>query len=425
MSDWPRVTLKTIAVDVQPGFACQPTDDPSGIPQLRTNNVSPLGGIDLSETKRVPANDAWIKRYSLKPGDVLFNNTNSPALVGKTALFDEDGLFLFSNHMTRIRLATDIAEPRYVAHYLHWVWKRGTLRGLITQWVNQAAINRHQLSAIQLPLPPLAEQRRIVEILDQASRLRRLRAEVETKDNCILPALLVRALGSPANWGSDPSCCPLGEFVDPVSGATPSKKTERFWSGDVPWVSPKDMKRDFLSDSQDHVSQAALDETNLNLVKQGNTLIVVRGMILARDIPVAINRNPVTINQDMKALIPKTKEITGAYIWATLRLAKQKLQMLVRTAGHGTRKLDTPDLMQFPIPPPNPGRLKQVASLVEHHRLMIERRQNRKRLLDRVFAITLDKAFDGSLTASWRDRHVEELFRELKRSEKAAADAMP
>ena len=279
--------------------------------------------------------------------------------------------------------------------------------------------------AHEIALPPLSEQCRIVEILDEAHRLRRLRAEANAKADRILPALLVRALGSPANWGSDPSCCPLGEFVDPVSGATPSKKTERFWSGDVPWVSPKDMKRDFVSESQDHVSQAALDETNLSLVKQGNTLIVVRGMILARDIPVAINRNPVTINQDMKALIPKAKEITGAYIWAALRLAKQKLQMLVRTAGHGTRKLDTPDLMQFPIPLPNPGRLKQVASLVEHHRLMIERRQNSKRLLDRVFAITLNKAFDGSLTASWRDRHVEEVFREMKRSERAAADAVP
>jgi type I restriction enzyme S subunit len=121
MTDWPRVTLETIAVDLQPGFAYQPTDDSSRIPQLRTNNVSPQGGIDLSETKRVPANNAWIARYSLKPGDLLFNNTNSPALVGKTAVFDEDGLFLFSNHMTRIRLATDIAEPRYVAHHLHWV----------------------------------------------------------------------------------------------------------------------------------------------------------------------------------------------------------------------------------------------------------------------------------------------------------------
>ena len=158
----------------------------------------------------------------------------------------------------------------------------------------------------------------------------------------------MNTLGNPVNWESSSHCKPLEEFVSPVSGATPSKRNERYWSGAMPWVSPKDMKRDFLSDSQDHVSQIALDETNLNVVEQGNTLIVVRGMILARDIPVAINRCPVTINQDMKALIPKVESITGAYVWAVLRMAKQRLLTLVRTAGHGTRKLDTPDLMQFP-----------------------------------------------------------------------------
>ena len=352
----------------------------------------------------------------LPPSTVMFSSRASIGKIGIAAvpLTTNQGFINLIPHRD--------LESRYLAWCLHFHADRiADLAGTTTfKEVSKSALKR-----FRIPRPPVSEQRRITEILDQADRLRRLRAEADAKANRILPALLVRALGSPANWGSDPSCCPLGEFVDPVSGATPSKKTECFWSGDVPWVSPKDMKRDFLSESQDHVSQAALDETNLSLVKQGNTLIVVRGMILARDIPVAINRNPVTINQDMKALIPKTKEITGAYIWATLRLAKQKLQMLVRTTGHGTRKLDTPDLMQFPIPLPNPGRLKQVASLVEHHRLMIERRQNSKRLLDRVFTITLNKAFDGLLTASWRDRHVEEIFREMKRSERAAADAVP
>ena len=312
-------------------------------------------------------------------------------------------------------------ESRYLAWCLHFHADRiADLAGSTTfKEVSKSALKR-----FRIPRPPVSEQRRIAEILDQADRLRRLRAEADAKSNRILPALLVRALGSPANWGSEPRCRPLGDFVDPVSGATPSKTTERFWSGEVPWVSPKDMKTDFLSDSQDHVSQAAVDETNLNVIEQGSTLIVVRGMILARDIPVAINRNPVTINQDMKALVPKTKEITGAYIWATLHLARRKLQMLVRTAGHGTRKLDTPDLMQFPIPSPDPDRLEHVASLVEHHRSAVEQRQKNKRMLDRVFAVTLNMAFDGSLTASWRNRHMEDLVREMKRLERPAVDAV-
>ena len=414
--EWPRYTLREVA----PSIPCRNTPDPDAtVWHLGLDQIEGHTGVVLGK-HRAPVSDAGNSTFHFDQSHVLYSKLRP--YLNKIVVPDEPGIA--TTELIPLKPHPHLVCREFLAYYL----RSPEFLAYASQYVTGAKMPRVILDrfwAHEIALPPLSEQHRIVEILDQAHRLRRLRAEADAKANRILPALLVRALGSPANWGSDPSCCPLGEFVDPVSGATPSKKTERFWSGDVPWVSPKDMKRDFLSESQDHVSQAALDETNLSLVKQGNTLIVVRGMILARDIPVAINRNPVTINQDMKALIPKTKEITGAYIWATLRLAKQKLQMLVRTAGHGTRKLDTPDLMQFPIPLPNPGRMKQVASLVEHHRLMIERRQNSKRLLDRVFTITLNKAFDGSLTASWRDRHVEEISREMKRSESAAADAVP
>src|SRR5262245_24814221 len=110
---------------MQPGFACQPTDDLGGLPQLRTNNVSPDGRIDLAEVKRVPRAAAEINRYALSPGDILFNNTNSPALVGKTALFEEQGDYVFSNHMTRIRIDRRLGEPSYVARFLHWSWAQG------------------------------------------------------------------------------------------------------------------------------------------------------------------------------------------------------------------------------------------------------------------------------------------------------------
>ena len=190
-----------------------------------------------------------------------------------------------------------------------------------------------------------------------------------------------------------------------MSGATPSKRVEAFWQGSVPWVSPKDMKVEFLSDSQDHVSEVAIQETGLNLIEQGSALVVVRGMILARSVPLAINLIPVTINQDMKALVPKTEEVTGTYLWAALTVAKAQLENLVRTAGHGTRKLDTPDLMEFRIPRPDPDQIREVSSAVETHRQLVERRRESELSLDRLFTLLLTKAFDGSLTAAWREAH--------------------
>src|SRR5260221_8454765 len=101
---WILVNLGNVITEMQPGFARRPNNEAVGTPQLRTNNVSPLGNIDLSEIKYVDATKADISKYSLRRGDVIFNNTNSIEWVGKTAYFDLDELYVISNHMTRIRV---------------------------------------------------------------------------------------------------------------------------------------------------------------------------------------------------------------------------------------------------------------------------------------------------------------------------------
>jgi type I restriction enzyme, S subunit len=91
----------------------------------------------------------------------------------------------------------------------------------------------------------------------------------------------------------------LGDFV---SGKTPSKSKASYWTGGIPWVSPKDMKFDDIISTQDEVSGLALED-GLALVPAGSVLIVVRSGILRHTVPVAINAIPCTINQDLKALV--------------------------------------------------------------------------------------------------------------------------
>lgn len=102
----------------------------------------------------------------------------------------------------------------------------------------------------------------------------------------------------PAHW----RVTKMWDVAQATSGGTPAKETTRYWDGDIPWVSPKDMKRRFIDSSEDTVSAAAVSETGLKLVANPAVLVVVRGMILAHSFPVGITRVPVTINQDMKAL---------------------------------------------------------------------------------------------------------------------------
>jgi type I restriction enzyme S subunit len=128
------------------------------------------------------------------------------------------------------------------------------------------------------------------------------------------------------------------------------------------------MKREVLTDTEDHVSQRALSESSLRLVNPPAVLVVVRGMILLHTVPVALIARPVTLNQDMKALIPKST-IDERYLAWQLRAFNSALLSRVEEAGHGTRCFRTDLLAKVPVAVPpldEQGRIvKHLVSLLQ------------------------------------------------------------
>jgi type I restriction enzyme S subunit len=133
--DWPQIPLGTLCEVMEPGFAREPHDDDQGFIQLRMPSVSDEGFIDLAVTKRVDASPEEVERYRVHRGDVIFNNTNSREIVGNAAVFDREEECLFSNHMTRLRVKPDLADPGFVAIVLHGYWKAGYSRTQAKHWV--------------------------------------------------------------------------------------------------------------------------------------------------------------------------------------------------------------------------------------------------------------------------------------------------
>ncbi len=148
-------------------------------------------------------------------------------------------------------------------------------------------------------------------------------------------------------------------------GGTPSKARDDFWTGAIPWVSPKDMKVDYIADSQLHVSEAAVAGSAANLIASGSILFVVRGMILAHSFPVAVTRVPVTINQDMKALTLKQPEM-AEYLLRALKGLKPQMLARVQRSSHVTCRLEGSDYSDFAIPiPPLAEQYRIVAKVDE------------------------------------------------------------
>ncbi len=167
---WEKGYVGDFALEIQPGFASgKHNKEGRGIPHIRPYNIDRSGKLDLSEIKSVDP-EADTKR--LHSGDVLFNNTNSPELIGKTTVITAAADWGFSNHMTRVAFP-DAVSPKYAAYQLHYLWSRGYFLHNCVKHVNQASVSSSTLAhSVPFVKPPRPQQESIVaEIEKQFSRL--------------------------------------------------------------------------------------------------------------------------------------------------------------------------------------------------------------------------------------------------------------
>ena len=164
---WKWTKLGDVISGFQPGFACGKRN-PNGVVQVRMNNVTTNGSFNWEELVRVPNGYTDMNKYWLKGDDVLFNNTNSAELVGKSAIFlGFQESVVFSNHFSRVRTNPTALAPDFLAKWLNLNWQQGLFEKICNRWVGQAAVDRQKLLKLDVPLPPLEEQRRIVGVLNE------------------------------------------------------------------------------------------------------------------------------------------------------------------------------------------------------------------------------------------------------------------
>ena len=160
-----------------------------------------------------------------------------------------------------------------------------------------------------------------------------------------IPDTLERPFAIPKNW----NWARLAMIGKLKGGGTPSKARDDFWNGNIPWVSPKDMKIDYVAEAQLSITETAIAGSAANLIDAGSVLFVVRGMILAHSFPVAISGVPLTINQDMKALTLRKPEM-AEYILRALKGLKPEMLKRVQRSSHGTCRLEGADYSDFLVP---------------------------------------------------------------------------
>lgn len=407
---WSAVTI---------GSLCERTGttDPRRRPDVPFRYID-ISGIDR-DLKRIALASEMLgadapsrARQVVKIDDVLVS-TVRPNLNAVAMVSDELDGEIASTGFCVLRAFEKVLEPRFLFYFTR---TEPFINALLqhVRGANYPAVTDRNVREVEMPWPAKSEQRRIVEILDQADALRQRRRAADEKAQRILPALFYRLFGDPGAWQANGSTEPLGRLVHTQGGGTPSKNNPDYWDGDVPWVSPKDMKQDFIDDSEDHITQRALEETTSRLVPTNSILTVVRGMILARHVPLAINVVPVAINQDMKALTVTDDRVSPLYLFAAMRVLGGRLHANVATAAHGTRKLDTDRLLSLPIHIPDKRRHDDFVRWFESLRECEAQQATTSPQLQQLFDVLLHRAFTGELTAGWREARRDQLEAEMQ-----------
>jgi len=134
-------------------------------PYLRVANVQ-AGRLDLGEVKYIDVPDSEMESFRLKAGDLLVCEGNSADLVGRPAIWnDEIPDCVHQNHILKVRVNGDMALPHYLLEYMHTSPARNYFRSRAKQTTNLASINSNDLRGLPVPLPPLAVQRGIVDMV--------------------------------------------------------------------------------------------------------------------------------------------------------------------------------------------------------------------------------------------------------------------
>lgn len=209
---YPSAELGSLCSAIITGFAAgrdaQAHDDEEGIPHIRPLNVTSSGEFTLEGTKRVPLTSVSASDL-LSQGEVLFNNTNSMAWVGKSTVFDDLTPCVCSNHITRLVLKPEVANPYYLAELLNALRGMRLFELLATHFNNQSGINTYTLSSLRVPVPDIQQQRELVAVM-QAARERRAQLLREADEQfASIDAFLLDTLGLNTNFAENKSTCAI------------------------------------------------------------------------------------------------------------------------------------------------------------------------------------------------------------------------
>ncbi|MEJ5151010.1 restriction endonuclease subunit S [Comamonas sp. MYb396] len=225
---WPLISLSEVAKDFSYGSAAK-SSKVGDIPVLRMGNIK-NGSLDWQDLVYT-SDELEINKYRLCVGDVLFNRTNSPDLVGKTAVFKGEREAVYAGYLIRVKCSEKL-DADFLNYCLGSPAGRDYCWKVKSDGVSQSNINAKKLAAFEFELPSIEEQteivRRVEILFAYADRLEARLQTARTAADRLTPALLAKAFRGelvPQDPNDEPATELLRRLREARAAEAPAKKT--------------------------------------------------------------------------------------------------------------------------------------------------------------------------------------------------------
>ena len=368
-------------------------------PLVSTEEFITDKGLRESSAKIVPPGAILIAMYG--------------ATVGRTALLEIEA----TTNQAVCFLIPDkrLALSRYV-----WYALRASYPELLAKRVGGAQPNISQqiIKATQLPLPPLSEQSRIVELLDEADRLRRLRREVDAKAVRILPVLFLKMFGDPTTNPMGWSLKPLGSLADqrPEYGANASASP--FVNGKPRYVRITDIRDDGSLSGREIVS---LDSAHWHryLLQEGDILFARSGNTVGKTYIYRSSDGPCAFAGYLIRFQFRSGAVDPWFIFGLTRTNYYQSWVESHKRVAGQPNINGKEYSSLLIPEPPLSLQVKFGQITQNVESILIGAARATEKLEKTFSKMLQQAFSSRLTAKWREAHMKELLVEMEQQARA------
>ena len=376
-----------IAVLLRNGKSVRQSAELNGLPITRietiadgTINPAKVGFADLRESDYAD----WL----LQDGDILISHINSTKHLGKCAIYEGDPPALIHGmNLLALRVDPDVAAPRYVYWMLSSTSFRRKLPRITKNSINQSSFNISSFKKLQIPLPPLPEQRRIAEILDKADALRAKRRAALAKLDTLTQSIFLDMFGDPATNPKKWPVAALRSLGRVTTGGTPPSTKKGMFDGAIPFITPGDLESD--QPIKRTVTDAGAEASRT--VDPGATLVCCIGATIGK-----IGKSTVrsAFNQQINA-VEWGERMHAEYGCAVMRFFKPTIIAWGSSTTLPILKKSSFEQIEIPVPPVTNQqefalRIERVARVRATHRVELS-------TLNELFSALQVMAFRGSL----------------------------